>query len=304
MRTSKPHKANLPRRKFLRFLAFFSFTNFISVFYKIKKAFAGTTTLALSGTASGFVVTDPYFSSVTLLMHMDGSNGSTTFTDNSSSPKSLSVSGSVSLSNATSKFGGTCLNLTANGTTNYDNYIKMANYDNAFVFGTSDFTVETFVYIAGMSAQDPSSNRSATIICYFPTGEEIGWMFHIGGNTTKTGLSLGFIYSATGATSSPSWYGAVSGNYDFNYSQWYHIAASRSGGTTYIFVNGVLITSGSLPDNNIVCTTNCRLNIGERPWGNNYKFPLNGYVDEVRITKGVARYTANFTPPSVPFLNA
>jgi hypothetical protein len=244
--------------------------------------------------------TDTFKNNVSLLLRFDGSHGATTFTDSSPNPKALSIAGTVNLTTSNYKFGTASLNLTANGSSNYDNYLTMTNADNAFVFGTGDFTVEAWINLAGPSAVTPGNIRDAQIICYFPTGSEVGWMFGLGGTSTLTGNGFSFIYSATGNTSSPSWYGAVTASYNFSYGQWYHMAASRSGTTTYLFVNGTLINSGTLPDNNIVCNADCRLNIGERPWGNNYKFPFNGYIDEVRITKGIARYTSNFTPSSIP----
>lgn len=81
---------------------------------------------------------------------------------------------------------------------------------------------------------------------------------------------------------------------------WYHIAFVRSGSTPYIFVNGISkpVTTtkafGTLPDLAAVLTIGCY----------NATIPadyLNGYIDELRITKGSARWTANFTPPTVAY---
>jgi hypothetical protein len=242
---------------------------------------------------------DAYWSNVSLLLKGDGS-----LTDSSTNTKTLTTNGTVSVSSSVVKYGTGSISLTANGSTNYDNYLSMSAAHNDFVFGTGDFTVESWIYINGANAPHAGGYHDSQIVCYFPTSSEIGWMFGVGGSTTATGTSLTFTYSATGNTSSPSWYGNVSANYSFTYGQWYHVAASRSGTTTYLFVNGTQIGSGTLPDNNIACNADCRLQVGERSWGGNYKFPLNGYIDDLRITKGVARYTAAFTPPaSLPTSN-
>jgi len=83
---------------------------------------------------------------------------------------------------------------------------------------------------------------------------------------------------------------------------WYHIAVCRdSSGNLRMFKDGTQIgstvTSGSGAANNITATTN-PLYIGTRDAGTQ---SVNGYFDEVRITKGYARYTANFTAPTAAF---
>jgi hypothetical protein len=80
---------------------------------------------------------------------------------------------------------------------------------------------------------------------------------------------------------------------------WYHVAASRKNGVVYGFVDGVKIGQASLLTN-FGTTPGCR--IGTDTAGNGaagWTF-LNGYLDEVRVSK-TARYTANFTPPIVAF---
>ena len=76
---------------------------------------------------------------------------------------------------------------------------------------------------------------------------------------------------------------------------WNHIAVSRSGSTIYAFVNGTLVYSGANTTNYIAGP----LSIASIPTsaGNT----VSGYVDDLRITKGVARYTSNFTAPTSAF---
>jgi hypothetical protein len=80
---------------------------------------------------------------------------------------------------------------------------------------------------------------------------------------------------------------------------WYHVAVVRNGTSFKTYINGAEVhtqtTSNSLGD----YTT--PLVIGARTFDYNVK--LNGYIDELRITKGVARYTSNFIPPTAPFPN-
>jgi hypothetical protein len=76
---------------------------------------------------------------------------------------------------------------------------------------------------------------------------------------------------------------------------WAHIAITRSGSTWYVFINGVLSYSQTLAGT-LVQSQNTAY-IGADIPDSKY---LNGYIDDLRITKGLARYTANFTPPQGP----
>jgi len=77
--------------------------------------------------------------------------------------------------------------------------------------------------------------------------------------------------------------------------QWYHVAAVRNSGTVTLYLNGT--SEGSASDSVDMTTPILRI-------GDTYdNYPLNGYIDDFRITKGVARYTANFTPPEAKLPN-
>ncbi len=80
------------------------------------------------------------------------------------------------------------------------------------------------------------------------------------------------------------------------------ITITRSGTSTKMFIDGVQVGS-TYTDNNNYGTSNPFIiaDYGSPTTGTNQ---LNGYIDELRITKGVARYTANFTPPNAPFPNS
>jgi hypothetical protein len=85
---------------------------------------------------------------------------------------------------------------------------------------------------------------------------------------------------------------------DYPFNEWNHCAISRSGNNFKMFLNGeetASATSSESINNNYNV-----LKIGDDEGSNN---SANGRIDEVRITKGVARYTSNFTPPTQPFPN-
>jgi hypothetical protein len=81
---------------------------------------------------------------------------------------------------------------------------------------------------------------------------------------------------------------------------WYFIAWTFDGTTHRLFKDGVLSSSSaSVP----ALYTGVNTSIGGQPETLLADYCLDGYMDEVRITKGVARYTATFTPPTAAFPN-
>jgi len=80
-----------------------------------------------------------------------------------------------------------------------------------------------------------------------------------------------------------------------NINTWYHIAVTRQGTQLKCFVDGNQVGSTITDSTNIISTE--PFNIG-RGYGGTVT--TNSYIQDVRITKGLARYTANFTPPTEP----
>lgn len=82
---------------------------------------------------------------------------------------------------------------------------------------------------------------------------------------------------------------------------WYHIAVCRSGTSTKMFVNGIQ-EGATYTDTTVYLVGASRpaigsngFTVGQTVW--------HGYIDDLRITKGIARYTANFTPPTAALPN-
>ena len=219
---------------------------------------------------------DAYFSQVSLLMHFNGANGSTTLTDSSSNAFSVTRNGSPQISTAESKFGGSSLLL--NGSS--DIVLPAAS---AFNFGTDNFTIELWVRFASLSG-----------------GQRIG-----GGDRQGGGSYNWAIYKANGSSTltflagdgSSPWSMGNTGFGTVTVNQWHHVAIVRNGNTFTGYIDGVaggsFSSSGSIVSN----STNGAF------FGYATGDYFNGYVDEIRITKGAngARYTANFTPPTAAF---
>ena len=215
---------------------------------------------------------DPYFSSVSLLLHMNGSNGSTAFIDSSSNALA-STATNATISTAQSMFGGASGSF--NGSTTY--LTVNPGGSSPFNLGTGNFTVELFVFI--------SSSQPEAFPIIFSHGSGTA-NYGIVVDTTLTTLS--FFYG------SARQYMALGG---FAYDTWMHLAISRSGTTLKVFANGVVQSSQTM---SAQLGGSSAMTIGAEVDGSLNKF--KGYVDELRVTNsGVARYTADFSPPSAQF---
>ena len=167
-------------------------------------------------------------------------------------------------------------------------------YNPAYSFGTGDFTIEAWVYIAGNSAVDAGGVRTAAIVGSFPTSGTLTnvWVLGISGNSTTTGTGFFFQSFVSGTTYQ------VSVTTTLSQTTWHHLAVARSGTTTKLFLNGSEVASGTLGNQNV--NGAYPIYVGRNIY-TGYPNVLNGYIDDLRITKGVARYTANFTAPTAAF---
>lgn len=234
-------------------------------------------------TASKFptlAASDPYFSSVVALLHFDGADGSTTFTDNSGTPKTSAASGNAKLSTTWSKFGSASAVFDGNG-----DYIRITSGATDFTFGTGDFTIEMtirpIVVPVGGSAYLYDSRNPSGSNCPQLRIDSTGKV-----NFLNSGTSL-----VTGTTT------LVAGSE-------YVIAVARAGTSLRLFVNGTqeggTVTNST---NFAVEDSAVPLTLGVVTFNPAFA-PYNGYMDELRITKGVARYTANYTPDTSAFPNS
>jgi len=213
---------------------------------------------------------DPYFANVVLLLHADGTNNSTTITDSSSQAQPMTAAGGAVISTAQSKFDGSSLyfpQVPAQRITTPE-----GNTD--FQFGTGDFTVECWVY-------QTSYTQYASIMEVGSSGGTSGMLFMITGTVMQT-YSGGFL----GAGFVPL-------------NQWVHLAWSRTSGVLKQFIDGVEVSSYAMTNN--LSATSPNTIIGMSTYAVSASYPFAGYIDELRVTKGIGRYTANFTLPSGRF---
>ncbi len=212
---------------------------------------------------------DEYFSNVVLLLHMYGTNGSNTFTDLKG--KTVTPSGNAQISTAQSKFGGASGYFDGSGDSLS---ITKADLD---ISNAGDLTVEGFLYTSS------SSNQIIYTTYNLPQGSQQYSAFLLRNDQFQLAGVTGEILMAPVLN------------------QWQHIAVTRQGSTWRLFLEGVL--QGSKESSASIAQAGSSF-IGGSPGDNNIgNHWLSGYLDEFRITKGIARYTANFTPPTTPFPN-
>jgi hypothetical protein len=223
-----------------------------------------------SSSTSVTVGGDPYFSSVALLLRMDGTGN--TFTDSSGTPKTITASGNSTQSAAQSKFGGKSAYFAASG-----DYLSVSGVN----IGTSNFTIEMWVKTA-------SSVQYAQLIGNENVSTDEGFSLLINHNSSSGGQIA--LYRGGLIVSTPSG--------DYSDDAWHHVAVSRSGTTVRLYVDGTLVSTGTSSSS---FSSTAPMYIAY-----NSQFPprnIVGYIDDVRVST-VARYTGStLTVPTAAFQN-
>ena len=228
---------------------------------------AGSSAVTTQGATT--TPTDPYFANVSLLLKMDGANGSTSFVDSSTNNVSLTNNDAV-ITTSNSKFGNSAGQF---GNT-AGSRLSTGSHNTLLGLGSGDFTIEYFEYVKStVSDYDPVFDyRSGG---GFPEANPIAYI-----NTSRL-----YGWSGTTVATSP-----------ITLNQWQHIAWVRSGSTVTLYIDGV--ASGSFSSGaDYSCAQFTFGAANDNPTG----FYSRADFDEIRITKGIARYTSNFTPPTAPF---
>ena len=227
---------------------------------------------------------DSSYASVSLLLHGEGSNGGSTFTDDSPTPKTPSLVGAPTTSTAQKKWGSASMSF--GGSADALSYAHATSLNLA----SGDFTIEAWVYVTSLSTTRTLIQKDQS---YGTTFTSYAIQFGTTGVvacSVGTGASAGYSQSVSTAA------GLITT------STWQHVAFTRSGTTLRIFVDGALAQTatqtGSPNDGGKPVI------VGRYPAGGGAAdMWFAGYIDDLRITKGVARYTAAFTPDARAFPN-
>ena len=224
---------------------------------------------------------DPYFSSVVLLLHMDGADGGTTFIDSSSANRVASNIGVVTKPDV-KRFGSASALISTGPGDPRLSYTNSVDFD----VGNGDFTIECWIYVP---TGHPTSN-SVIMTKAVGTGtypymlniDASGKLRFAGFNTSDV-----LIYNLQGTTV-------------LAHDTMYFVQGRRSGDTLALAVNGVQeasvnVTAGA----SLRYNASAPLSVGNYDAGGSY--PVYGYIDDFRFTKGVARA---FAVPTRPFPNS
>lgn len=247
-----------------------------------------TVTATFVGGAASTAILDPDFASVVLLLHFNGANNSTTMTDSSSKNLTCTAQNTAKISTASSKFGGSSLRLSTSVSDSVD---VAATTD--LNFGTGDFTFEYWYQFVSRD------NFNYCRIFGHTVYSEASGTFRVKlAGDTQGGNVVGEHILNSPNSASARLVGTRQSVID---GAWHHIAFCRSGSTMRCFMDGVLKESATDNANYNYGSTG-GLRVGSR--GGGVSEYSSCYIDDVRVTKGVARYTATFTPPTLQFPDA
>jgi hypothetical protein len=209
-----------------------------------------------------------------LLLHMDGTDATTVFTDDNGvrSPKGIAAIGNAQVSTAQSKFGGASALFDGSG-----DWLEIQPISDLAI-GTGNFTIEFWVRFNdtgnGILWDTRPISTQGAYTCIYVDLSRIRYYFNNGDR----------IVSASNYTTGV----------------WYHVAVVRSGSETKMYIDGTQSGSTYTDSSSIIVSSRAR--IGRESDSDSANVFHNGWIDEFRFSNS-ARYTANFTPSTTPFVN-
>lgn len=235
---------------------------------------------------------DPNFANVVLLLHCNGTDGSTTIIDDSPVGNIMTAAGAAALETGTVKFGSASAQFPGSNTDYISTPLTSGAPLDVLSQSSGDFTLELWFNIPSLST------LTFPLISFGTAGSlEVFRVDLTPSLAGATNLKL--------STNISSWQGA-GGNLaaPLSINTWYHFAATRAGGVGHFWLSGADITAGNAP--------------GSADWSAAYTAAAGSFVafgfeagymgpnaicflDDVRFTKGLARYTSTFTPPTSEF---
>ncbi len=206
-------------------------------------------------------------SNTVLLIHSNNQDGSNIFTDSSASNNSISPNGNVVHSTAQFKFGGSSIYFDGD-----KDYLSIPDSED-WNFISSDGTIDFWVNIqkaklAGLLTQNNNDKNWA--VYAYEDGRVAAGIIGVNKMESPPGVLVAGV--------------------------WHHIAFVKSGNVTTIYVDGINVVSGTT---GVWNSSSNPLRVGGFNYGGSDNY-LEGYMDEIRVSKGVARWTSNFTPPTGP----
>ena len=224
---------------------------------------------SVNGQSYSPVAGDSYFSNVVLFLKGNGENNSTNIIDSSSNPKSITVIGNTRISTDQSRFDNSSIVFNGGGD-------RLSVSNNDFAFGSGDFTIEAWVR---------------------PTGSGVAFGRVIQCGNFGSGGDWQLVRDASGGTTFGYWFDIDGGSTRLissetvNSNEWHFITIVRENSTVKMAINGAVVATGTSSQN----LTRTTIAIGANEGGGESN-PM--FLDELRITKGIAR---EITLPTAPF---
>lgn len=229
---------------------------------------------------------DPYWANVVSLLHFDGADASTTFTDEKG--KVWTPSGGAQIQTTVSQFGGASGWLPGAAS----DYVTTPNHAD-FDFGSGDFTIEAWLRL------HTGATGYGGIVVHDQIGGTRGWLMYKT-STAEGADKLGFSAWVGGTP-----YGLIDSAI-LPTDGYEHFAAVRDSGTLRLYRSGVQVAStsisGSVGAPSEPCVLGTLWGVGSPSSSTQFR----GSADDLRITKGVCRYPGGttFTPPTAAFQNS
>ena len=210
-----------------------------------------------------------------LLLHCNGADAATTFTDETG--KTMTAVGNAQIDTAQSKFGGAAGLF--DGAGDYCTAVDSADWQLGTTF-TIDFWFRTtdVTFFHGFCSQYQNSTNF--------------WAFQFHGGIKKITFShtVGNVETAGNLAT-----------WDPSPNTWYHVAVVAVAGVIEFYIGGVKLTKST--SNNLPSFTDFSavFRVGAGCDSGEFSYMMKGWIDEFRVSKGIARWTANFTPPNAPY---
>jgi len=206
-----------------------------------------------------------------LLLHLNGADEATSTIDDSDSGHSITFNGTAQLDTAQKVFGTASLLL--DGNSDYLSMVDHADFD----LGTDDFTIDFWI------RRDGDQTTFAGTVC--ACSGDTGWIIRL----TSNGKSE-LVSNASGI-----WALDMTSDTALSDTTWTHLALVRNGNTIKMYLGGVEVATCDCTGYTYDCGgAGITIGLYPAPGGNWY---FKGHIDEIRISKGIARWTSNFTPP-------
>jgi len=243
----------------------------------------GDNTTTNKSSPAQVLATDPFYSLVSILLNLDGTNGSTTFVDRGPSQLTVTAVSTANITTTSPKYGNGSLKL--NGTSDY---IAVTGNTSIFSF-PGDFTVEGWV---NFTALPTASNYAGFFFARGASAAASAFQFYMFNNAGTYRLETTI---SVGSTDYGNTYNLPSAP---STGVWYHFAFVRTGSSLIAYWNGSQVGSAAtVPGTTNAPTTQISIGARGTPFAGLY---LNGKIDDFRVSR-VARYTSTFTPPEQAF---